>query len=698
MIAISLLGGACLRAGDTVLSGPPSQRHRVALLTLVIDAWPRPLARDRAFALLWPERDDAAARRLLNLSVHVLRGALGEGVIRSVGDGLVFEPAGVQCDFHELRAALAARDAEAATQAYAGTLLEGFHLPESSEFMQWLDARRSQLAAEYARILVAAGDAAERSGDIAARLAAARRLAALDPHSAHHACRLMRALDAGGDRPAALRHAADHAHRVRKDLELPPEPAVQALADELRRAPAAAAPMPSVAVLPFLGLGGAGEQEYFADGVTEDVIAHLSKIRSLRVIARSSVMPFRSRDRPVGEIAAALGVRTVLDGSVRHAGNRVRVVATLLDAASGRPLWSETYDREISDIFAIQTDLALQIAAALRAELSPDERGRVRAEPTQDIQAYRLFLRGRQAFIQFTAPEMERAVTLLGAAIARDPGFALAHSLLAMTFVELAELAARPTKELFACATVAAARALELAPDLSDAHATRGYLRMVADFDWRTAEAGLRRAVELSPGSGYAIDLLARLCWATGRFEEAIPLGRQAQELDPAANRTDMSTMLLRAGRYDEALVNVRQVVEVEPDHPRARATLGWARFLTGDREGGIAELERAVECSARTPLWVAQLGEMLGMDGRVAEARALLRELEERAGREFVSPYHLAYIHTGLGEPDRALDYLERAVADRTGPTYSIKGSFLFVPLREHPRFQALMRAMNLE
>jgi TolB-like protein/Tfp pilus assembly protein PilF len=697
MVSIELLGGACLRAGDTVLSGPPSQRHRIALLTLVVDAWPHPLSRDRAIAILWPERDDAAARRLLNLSVHVLRNALGEGVLQSVGGGLAFDPAGVSCDLHLLRAEILAGNAPQVARLGARTLLEGFHLAESAEFMQWLDIRRSELASEYARALAAMADAAARQGDTQGAVAVCRRLVAADPHSGEHARRLMRALDAAGDRGAAIRHAAEHARRLRDELEVPPDPAVEALAEELRRAPAKEV-LPSVAVLPFIALGGSGEHEYFSDGITEDVIAHLSKIRSLRVIARSSVMQFRSRERPLGEVAAALGVRTVLDGSVRHAGNRVRVVATLVDAEGGGHLWSETYDREITDIFAIQTDVALRIAAALRAELSPEERGRVQAAPTRDIQAYRLFLHGRQAFIQFTAEGLERAIIYFEGAIAHDPGFALAHTLLAMTFVELAEQAAAPARELFERAKVAARRALELAPDLADAHATSAYLRMVADFEWAAAEQGLQRAIELSPSNGYALDLYARLCWATGRFDDAMPLARLAQQLDPAANRMDMSTMLLRAGRYAEALETSRGAIEVEPRHPRARATHGWARFLTGDREGGIAELERAVEYSARTPLWLAQLGEMLGMVGRTGDARVLLGELEERAEREFISPYLFAYVYTGLGDAERALDHLERAVVDRTGPTYSIKGSFLFVPLREHPRFGVLMRAMNLE
>jgi serine/threonine-protein kinase len=177
----------------------------------------------------------------------------------------------------------------------------------------------------------------------------------------------------------------------------------------------------------------------------------------------------------------------------------------------------------------------------------------------------------------------------------------------------------------------------------------------------------------------------------------ALPLTRQAQALDPAANRVDLSTMLLRAGRYEQAIVTARDAVEVEPTAARPRATLGWAYFLSGLREEGMAELERAVTASDRYPLWLAQLGEARGMTGETGKAREILAELEERARSGFVSPYHFAYVHTGLGEHERAIALLEQAVADRSGPTYSIKGSFLFAPLRGHPRFQALMRAMNL-
>ena len=697
MISVQLLGGACLREGTAVLSGPPAQRHRIALLTLIAHAWPQPLPRDRALALLWPERDAAGARRLLNLAVHVLRAALGESAIASVGDSLLLDPARVRCDLHELRAAIQAEDAERIVRLSAGPLLDGFHLPDSAEFEHWLDGARAELAQAYRRALVASADRAERSGDRHGLVAACRRLVAVEPHAGDHARRLMRALDAAGDRAAALHHAIEHARRLRADLDLDPDPDVAALAEELRARPTRA-DLPSVAVLPFLNLGGRPEHEYFADGITEDVIAHLSRIRALKVISRASVMSFKARDRTLREIGRALGVGTVLDGSVRHAGDRVRVVATLVDTERDRQLWAETYDREVADIFAIQTDVALRIAGALRAELSPEERGRVHRAATGDIQAYRLFLQGRQSFLQFTPEGLERAAVFLERAIERDPGFALAHSQLAMTYIEMAEHGMASPRTLYQRATAAAARALELGPELSEAHATASYLKMAHEFDWTGAERGIRRALELSPSSGYAVDLLARLFWAVERYEEALPLARRAQELDPAANRVDLSTMLLRAGRYEEALERARDAVEVEPTAPRPRATLGWAYFLNGRQQEGLAELELAVECSSRGLLWLGQLGEAYGLTGDSARARAVLAELEERSRREFVSPYHFAYVYTGLGEHDRALDFLEQAVEERTGATYSIKGSFLFKPLRGHPRFRALIRAMRLE
>ncbi|MDB4871070.1 MAG: transcriptional activator protein [Gemmatimonadales bacterium] len=707
MITVQLLGGAYLRSGDALLSGPPAQRHRIALLTLIVAAWPQPLSRDRAMVLLWPERDTSNARRLLNLAVHVLRAALGEDAIASTGDGLLLNPSRLTCDLHELRAAIAAESPDRIARLYTGSLLDGFHLDDSTDFGFWLDERRNELSHAYVDALRALAERQKQSGDVHGRVSTCRRMVAADPHSGVYAQALMRALDDAGDRAGAIQHASEYTQRLRSELDLDPDAEVIALAKQLRAAPAKRpavpaaaldARSPSVAVLPFLNLSADAENEYFADGITEDVIAHLSKIQALKVISRTSVMPFKHRQHTVKEIGATLGATALLDGSIRRAGDRVRIVAKLIDVATDKHLWAETYDRQLTDIFSIQTDVALHIAAALKAELSPDERSRVRKEPTKDLQAYQLFLQGRQWFIKYTPQAYAHAIGYFDRAIARDPTFALAFANLAMTYTELAEMGMMTPDVAFERAAEASANAVRLDPELGDAHCTMGYLKGVHEFDWAGAEREFKRALELSPSSADTYDYYGRLCAGLGRFDDAIALQHRAQELDPLAHRMDGVTTLIRAGRYDQAVIEGENAVELDPGYDRARATLGWAYFLSGKQSEGLAELETAVSVSGRNLMWLGQLGQAYAMAGSADKARDIIRELEERAKTTFISPYHFAYVYTGLGDYDRALDMLERAVADRTGPVYSIKGSFLLKQLHTHPRFRALLRKMNLE
>ena len=706
MLTVQLLGGACLRSGTAALTGPPAQRHRIALLTLIVAAWPKPISRDRAMALLWPERDLPNARRLLNLAVHVLRGVLGESAIASTGDGLLFDPTCVTCDLHELRSAMSRQDSERVVELYAGPLLDGFHLDDSTDFSYWLDERRAELSHAYIGALLAIALRQEQTGDVHGRVGTCRRLVAADPHSGVHAQSLMRALDAAGDHAAAIQHASEHANRLRADLDLEPDPDVAALAERLRRAGTRRIPLDdhgltasaSVAVLPFINLSADTEKEYFADGITEDVIAQLSKIRALKVISRASVMPFKQRMQTLKDIGATLGASTVLDGSIRHAGDRVRIVAKLIDPETGRHLWADTYDRQLTDIFSIQTDVALQIAQALKAELSREEQLRVRKAPTKDVLAYQLFLQGREWFIKYTPDSLTRAIEYFDRAIARDPEFALAFAHLSMAYIELAENGVIGPDVSYKRAAEAAATALELDPELGAAHCTMGYLKTVLEFDWAAAEQEFKRALELRPSNADAFDLYGRLCAAHERYDEAIAMHQRANELDPLAHRLDVVTTLLRAGRYDQAVLRAEVAVELDPDYDRARATLGWAYFLSGREEAGLAQLERAVSASPNNTLWLGQLGHAHAMAGHAEKAQAILRELEERARTTYVSPFHFAYVCVGLGDHDRALDWLERAVAERAGSAYSIKGSFLFTPLRAHPRFRALLRQMRLQ
>ena len=474
-------------------------------------------------------------------------------------------------------------------------------------------------------------------------------------------------------------------------------PTMAGFAEALAQGAAAPPRARSVAVLPFANLSADPENEYFADGITEDVIAQLAKIKALDVISRTSVMPFKGRQQNLREIAARLQVATVLEGSVRRAGDRVRIVAQLIDAATDQHLWAETYDRQLTDIFAIQTEVALSIAAALRAELSPDEQARVGREPTHDLLAYQLYLQGRHCYIRYSDESMHEAIVYFERAIERDARYALAHSAVAKAYIELGEIGAVDPNEVHGRAQASAARALALDGDLGDAHCTVAHGKMVYEFDWTAAETGFKRAIELSPNSADAHDLYGRMCAALGRFDEAIALQQRAQELDPLAHPVDVATSLLRGGRLDEALEAARRSIALTPDYARAHATFGWACIAKGKLEDGLTALERAVALSPNDTLWQAQLGQAYAQAGRVQQAREILRKLEQDARSRYVSPYHVAHVYTGLGEQDRAMDCLEQAFQHKAGAPYGIRGSFLFASLRSHPRFVALLRRMNL-
>jgi len=455
----------------------------------------------------------------------------------------------------------------------------------------------------------------------------------------------------------------------------------------------------SVAVLPFINLSADPENEFFADGITEDVIAHLTKIRSLKVISRTSVMAFKKRDCGLREIGEKLGASTLLEGSVRRSGNRVRIIAQLADGESDEHIWGETYDRDLTDIFAIQTDVALNIATALRAELSNDERTRVGRRPTYDLEAYELYLRGRNSLNKFTQEGYRSGLIDFDAAIARDPNFALAWASIAEAHAEMCIDGSlnRSPEETIRLAKEAAARALELDNELGDVHGISGLIQFAFDFDWRGAERSFLRAIELSPGSAQVHEHYSWLCTSLERYDDALREVRRARELDPILIRSDVATTLLRAGRVEEALDEARRSIQDDPEAPRCHSVLGWALIFHGEKAAGIASLEKAVALSPGATLFLSQLGQACAMTGDLERPRQILEQLRDRATHEFVSPYHFAYLYSGLGNADAALDYLERAFERRSGAIYGIKGSFLFNNLRIHPRFVSLVHRMNL-
>ncbi len=712
---LKLFGSASIDGPDGPLTGRPVQRRRLGLLALLALARDRGLTRDKLIAVLWPDADPERGRHLLSDSVYRVNQAVGGEAIAAIGDRLRLDPERLSSDAWEFGEAIERREWQRAVDLHAAPFLDGFYLTGADELERWVDAQREQLARERARAIERLAGAAEQAGELQNAVRWWRLLAEQDPYSSRIAHRLMAALHRTGDTAGAVRHARVHAVLLKEELGLEPDAELQAFVEQLHTpspaprpgtagipAPTAGAPdtassAPSVAVLPFVNLTTDPENEYFADGITEDLIAHLSRIGALSVISRASIMRFKSREPSPREIGAALGAATLLAGSVRRVDDRVRIVAQLVDAATGRCLWAETYDRRLTDVFAIQADVALHIGDALHAQLSPDEKTRVRQEPTQNPQAYDYYLKGRHCFAKFTDEATRRAIQFFERATALDPAYALAYASIAMAYEDLGETGAMAPAEANRLARQAAAKAQALDDGLADVHCIVGQLALVCDFDWAGAEREFERALALAPSSADTYDLYGRMCAALGRYDEAITMERRARELDPLVHRADLATVLLRAGRHDEALEAATRAVAADPTYARGRATLGWAYLKTGRPSEGLAELEAAVSLAPTSINWRAQWGQALALEGRVEQARGVLRQLQDMAGQRFVSPYHLAYVYTGLGDNEAAIDCLEQAYEERTGAIYGVGHSFLFTALHPHPRFRALMRKMNL-
>jgi TolB-like protein/Flp pilus assembly protein TadD len=454
-----------------------------------------------------------------------------------------------------------------------------------------------------------------------------------------------------------------------------------------------------VVVLPFDNMSGNPENDYFSDGITEDIIAQLSKIRALKVLSRTSATHYKRVEGGVRAMARELGITHVLTGSVRWAGKRLRIAAQLMDAREDDLLWAETFDRDVTDVFAIQTEVAERIASVLQTTLTSGEQTLLAKKPTDDIEAYNLYLLGRHHQGKVTGEDFGKAVDYFHRAIERDPSFAKAHGSLAevLFYLGCGYWGVRP-HDTFPEGSRMAQRALELDPQLAEAHAAQGMYQEWYQFDFAAAEVSMQTAVKLNP-SGPMIRLYyAMHLAAVGRFDEAVAEHNAACELDPSsmAIRGNASWILYLARRMPEALSEGRSLRELDPLSPYAAFSHGLICAQCGEAAEGVQAFRDAVRLSGRASLYVVSLAYALAVAGEHAEARTLLAECHERSATEFVWPmgFGIAYAH--LGEPDTALDHLERAYEERVGWMAEIGREPAFDVLRSHPRFQRLARAIG--
>jgi serine/threonine-protein kinase len=460
------------------------------------------------------------------------------------------------------------------------------------------------------------------------------------------------------------------------------------------RPPAATARAPSIAVLPFVNLSGGQENEYFSDGVTEEIINALANVEGIRVVARTSAFSFKGKNLNVRQIGDELNVATVLEGSVRREGNQLRVIAQLIDAANGYHLMSKTWDREVKGVFSLEDELARAIVQALKPKLV--QGAALVQRTTGSTEAHDLYLRGRYFWNQRTKEGMTRAVALFGQAITLDPSYALAHSGLADSYALSMDYAQARAADVLPKAKAHALKAVELDDALAEGHASLGIIGMY-NYQWDVAERELKRAIELRSGYATAHHWYALVLSSNGRAQEASAEAEQARQLDPTSMIiNNLGTLILsERGDCEGAIAQAAKTIELNPSAELPRLWLALTNMQAGRFAEALAALDKApVPHSGLQPV----RAELLASLGDRAAAQRLLANIEQRFAAEPVPRGGLAAAHLALGDKDRAFEWLERGVDERDQSVLGLKVSLRWASLRSEPRYHKLLRRMNLE
>ena len=462
----------------------------------------------------------------------------------------------------------------------------------------------------------------------------------------------------------------------------------------------------SIAVLPFVNRSPSADDEYFSDGLADELLTVLAKIKGLRVTARTSAFQFKGKNEDLAVIGQKLNVATILEGSVRKAGNRVRISVQLVKVSDGYQLWSETYDRTLEDIFAVQDDIAQSVVKELRRTLlgedaDADASGKVKAEVSRaamgrgtDAEAHRLYLLARYFLDRDTLEDISKVFEYLKEAVERDPEFALAWSLLGAAHTRQADQGWVPVAEGYEQAREAVERALALEPDLAEAHALMGWIQRTYDWNWSSSQASYARALKLDPGNAIALRRAATLAWSLGRMEEAIELSRRAVEQDPLSAHaySNLGQALEYEDRLEESEAALRRSLELVPQRSGTRAHLALTLVREGRGEEALTHAMRVQNEGFR--LWVLAIIHH-AMEHR-SESDAVLRELVEKHAETMA--YQAAEAYAQRGETDQAFEWLERAYAQRDGGLTRIKTSTLLRSLHGDPRWGAFLTKMGFE
>jgi TolB-like protein/DNA-binding winged helix-turn-helix (wHTH) protein/Flp pilus assembly protein TadD len=456
----------------------------------------------------------------------------------------------------------------------------------------------------------------------------------------------------------------------------------------------------ALVVLPLENLSGDKDQDYFADGMTDELIANLAKIRSLHVISRSTAMAYKGTRKPLSEIARELNVDAVVEGTVMRVGNRVRITAELVQVSTDHHLWADTYESQLGDVLALQNRVSSAIVNEIRINLTPEERERLAKAPAVTPEAYENYLKGLYYWNKRSDENLARAINYFERATSLDSQYALGYAGLSDCYAIIsAEIfGTMPASEAAPKAKAAAMRALELDPTMAEAQTSLATVKFNYDWDWSGASEGFERAIGLNPSYATAYQRYSLYLIAMGRVQDSFAQIQKARELDPLSLSINFSLgwRLYMARQYDAAIAQSKDTLEMDPSYELPHLVLGQAYEQKGDYAQAIPELRKAVDLSHGTPLMVSALAHAYARSGNRAEAEKLLAELRAKSPKQYVSPYYLALVSVGLGRNEEALDLLDQAFADRSNGLVFLKIEPELDQLRSNPRFIALQKKLG--
>jgi TolB-like protein/DNA-binding winged helix-turn-helix (wHTH) protein/Flp pilus assembly protein TadD len=458
----------------------------------------------------------------------------------------------------------------------------------------------------------------------------------------------------------------------------------------------------SVVVLPFENLSGDTDQQYFTDGMTDELIAHLAKIRSLRVISRTSAMVYKGTHKTLSEIARDLKVDAVIEGTVLRSGNRVRITAELVQVATDRHLWAETYESQLGDILTLQSQVASAIVNEIRINLTPEEQQRLASARSVSAESYEDYLKGRFYWNKRSEEGLNKAIEYFQLATQKDPHNALAFAGLAdcYSIIGSAIVGSVPSQEVAPKARAAALRALELDKSLAEAQTSLATVRFNYDWNWVGAASGFQRSIELNPSYATAYQRYSLYLMAMGRTQESLTQMNRARDLDPLSTSMNFSLgwRLYMARQYDQAINQLRNTLEMDPNFALSRMVLGQAYEQKGLYQQAIVEFQKAATISHDSPPMLGSLGHVLGVAGNKTEAEKILAQMVGLSKKQYVSPFYISIVYAGLHENEKAMDWLEKAYEDRSNAIIFLKVDPDFDDLRSNPRFQVLLNRLALK